>query len=54
MMPDLGRYAVTILGAYGVTTALLGGLIGLSLWRNNRVRRALEKAEAEMRGQGRG
>jgi heme exporter protein D len=50
MMPELGRYAVTVLGAYGVTLALLGGLIGASLWRNIRVRRALEKAEADVRG----
>jgi heme exporter protein D len=50
MMPDLGRYADTVLAAYGVTIILLGLLIAASLWRNGRVRRALERAEADVRG----
>ncbi len=49
MIPDLGRYAGTILGAYGASLALIGGLILHSLWRSRRVRRALECAEAEVR-----
>lgn len=49
MIPDLGRYAGTVLGAYGVSLLLILGLIGLSVFRGDRVRRALEKAEAEVR-----
>lgn len=45
MMPDLDRYAGTVLGAYGVTLALLALLIGLSLWRSSRVARELARME---------
>lgn len=45
-MPELGRYAVEVLTAYGVTALLLGGLVALSLARAARVRRHLEEAEA--------
>ncbi|MGB0658804.1 MAG: heme exporter protein CcmD [Mangrovicoccus sp.] len=31
MMPDLGKYAVQVLSAYGVSVVLLVGLVGLSL-----------------------
>ena len=46
MTPDLGRYAVTVLAAYGVTLALLAGLVAVSLWRAARVRRRLAVLEA--------
>ncbi|MEO1000627.1 MAG: heme exporter protein CcmD [Pseudomonadota bacterium] len=49
---ELGRYAVTVLGAYGVTLALLAALIGLSLLRAARVRRALAEIEADRRSNG--
>ncbi len=45
-MPELGKYAAEVLGAYGVTLALLAGLVGLSWARAVRVRRALERMEA--------
>lgn len=45
MMPDLDRYAETVLGAYGVTIALLLGLVLASCWRAARVKRALEEVE---------
>jgi heme exporter protein D len=44
-MPDLGKYAYTVLSAYGVSLALLLGLIGLTLRRSRLVRRALEAQE---------
>jgi heme exporter protein D len=46
MMPDLGRYAATVLGAYGAALVLLVGLVVLSLWQGARTRRALEAVEA--------
>jgi heme exporter protein D len=49
MMPDLDRYAATVLGAYGVTLAILALLVALSWWRSARVRRALAEAEARTR-----
>ena len=49
MMPDLDRYAATVLGAYGVTLALLALLVGISWWRAARVARELARMEARMR-----
>lgn len=46
MMPDLGKYAGAVLGSYAVTILLIGGLIGLVLWRGARVRAALREVEA--------
>jgi heme exporter protein D len=46
MMPDLGRYAATVLAAYGVSFALLAALIAHSLIRAARVRRELAALEA--------
>jgi heme exporter protein D len=46
MMPELGRYALTVLAAYGVTIALLAGLVAVSLWRAARIRRRLAILEA--------
>src|SRR5690606_7367429 len=37
MIPELGRYAATVLGAYSVTLMLLGGILVASLWRAARV-----------------
>lgn len=45
MIPELGRYAPTVLGAYAVTLTLLAGLVGLSLRRAARVRRRLAELE---------
>ncbi|MFD1914344.1 heme exporter protein CcmD [Halodurantibacterium flavum] len=45
MMPDLGRYALEVALAYGVSLALLGALIAGTLWRGARVRRALAEVE---------
>ena len=42
-MIDLGKYAVTVLVAYGVTAALLIGIVWQSAAANARARRALEK-----------
>ena len=49
MMPDLDRYAGTVLGAYGVTLVLLAVLVGLTLRRSRAVRRRLARLEAERR-----
>ncbi len=53
MWPDLGRYAVTVLGAYGVTLGLLAALVGISWRRSVAVRRRLREVEAR-RGRGDG
>ena len=45
MMPDLGRYAVEVLSAYGITLALIAVLILLILGRARAAHRALKDAE---------
>lgn len=52
MMPDLGRYAVAVLGSYAAALVLIGGLVALTLWQGARVRAALREAEARQ-GHGR-
>ncbi len=49
MMPDLGKYAVEVLSAYGVTLALLAAIVVVSVMRERRVRRDLQDAEARHR-----
>lgn len=48
-MPEFGKHAFYIYASYASTFAILGGLIAWSLWRNARVRRALEAVEAARR-----
>ena len=45
-MPDLGKYAGTVLGAYGAALLLLVGLVVVTVWQGARMRRALEAVEA--------
>jgi heme exporter protein D len=48
MMPDLGKYAFYVLGAYGATIILLVAIVGQTLWRSARVKQALSAQEARM------
>jgi heme exporter protein D len=45
MIPELGKYATTVLGAYGVSILLIVGLTILSIARARRVRRDLAELE---------
>ena len=45
-MPDLGKYAVSVLGSYVATAVLLAVLVGVSLWQAGRMKRALHEVEA--------
>ncbi|SFR10920.1 heme exporter protein CcmD [Poseidonocella sedimentorum] len=49
MMPELGKYAETVLGAYAASFALLALLVGASLWQARRARRALDEVEKRER-----
>ena len=49
-MPDLGKYADTVLWAYGVTLALLCVIVVGSLWRGRRVRARLAAMERQRDG----
>lgn len=45
MIPDLGKYAGTVLSAYGASIVLLIALIWASLRASNKARVELEKVE---------
>jgi heme exporter protein D len=45
MMPDLGKYAGTVLSAYVVSLALLAAIVLLTLWQGRRMRHKLDAAE---------
>jgi heme exporter protein D len=45
MMPELGKYAGTVLWSYAATLALIAALVGLTLWHGARVKRALREVE---------
>lgn len=49
MMPDLGRYALEVGLAYGVSLALLAGLVGWVWWRGRVVRARLTGLERRAR-----
>lgn len=49
-MPDLGKYAVEVSAAYGVSIALIIGLVWISVLRSRAVKRALQEAEARRNG----
>ncbi len=44
-MPDLGKYAVEVLAAYGVSLALLGVLVALSVVQATQVKRRLDEKD---------
>ncbi|MEM6323169.1 MAG: heme exporter protein CcmD [Pseudomonadota bacterium] len=45
-MPDLGKYAAEVLSAYGVSLALLGFIVVLSVVQAKLTRRRLDAAQA--------
>ncbi len=45
-MPELGKYAVAVLGSYVATAVLIAVLVGLTLWQSARMKRALAEVEA--------
>ena len=50
MMPDLGKYAFSVLSAYGVSLVLIIGLVLLSIQRSKKARVELEKVEGRKNG----
>ncbi|WP_428925373.1 heme exporter protein CcmD [Marinibacterium sp. SX1] len=51
-MPDLGKYADTVLSAYAVSLLVLLALVAVSLWRGRRVRAEMARVEERIRGNG--
>ena len=44
-MPDLGKYATTVLGAYAAALVLLAAVVALTLWQGRQMKRVLEDVE---------
>lgn len=51
-MPDLGKYADTVMSAYAASLVLLIGIVVLSLWRGRRVRAQMEQIEERSKHDG--
>ena len=51
-MPDLGKYADTVLSAYAASIVLLVLLVALSIWRGRKVRAEMARAEQRMKRDG--
>ncbi|HEY0213492.1 MAG TPA: heme exporter protein CcmD [Paenirhodobacter sp.] len=52
MIPDLGKYTVTVLAAWGLTLGLLAILVAVSVWRAGQVKRTLQAQQERMRKNG--
>ncbi len=50
MMPDLGKYADTVLSSYAVSIVLLVIMVALSLRASRKARAELEKVEGRRNG----
>lgn len=50
MIPDLGKYADVVLGAYAVSLVLLVALVAVTFWRAAKVKAALRDIEARQKG----
>nr|WP_170610199.1 heme exporter protein CcmD [uncultured Ruegeria sp.] len=48
MIPDLGKYADTVLSAYAASIVLLVALVVFSVLRGRKVRAEMEKIEQRM------
>ncbi|MGB5864267.1 MAG: heme exporter protein CcmD [Sulfitobacter sp.] len=46
-MPDLGKYAIEVLSAYGVSLLLIAGLLVMSVRRGSKARAQLRRLEEE-------
>ncbi|UWQ51281.1 heme exporter protein CcmD [Leisingera caerulea] len=51
-MPDLGKYADTVLSAYAASLVLLVALVVLTIWRGRKVRREMEALETRVKRNG--
>ena len=49
MIPDLGAHAVAVLAAYGISAALVLGIVVLSLVQARRAKRRLDAEEGRRR-----
>ncbi len=51
-MPELGKYAVTVLSAYGASIILIVGLVCTSIYRSNKIKKRLQDIENKVKNNG--
>ena len=51
-MPDLGKYAETVLSAYAVSIVLIVGLVLVSTLRAKKIKRQLQDVEKKVKRNG--
>ncbi len=51
-MPELGKYAIEVLSAYGASLALLAVLVAITLRRGRAAKAALAQAEQQVKPNG--
>ncbi|MBW0157175.1 heme exporter protein CcmD [Sinorhodobacter sp. B57] len=51
-MPDLGKYAATVIFSYVGTILPMAVLVALTLWRGSKVKQALKRQEERMKKNG--
>ncbi len=51
-MPDLGKYAETVLSAYAVSIALIVGLVMISILRSKKIKKQLQDVENKVKKHG--
>jgi heme exporter protein D len=52
MMPELGKYAETVLSAYVVSIILIVALVGISIYRSKKIKKKLQDVENRMKNNG--
>lgn len=52
MMPDLGKYAGTVIFSYVGTIVPMVLLVALTLWKGSKVKQALKRQEERMKKNG--
>lgn len=52
MMPDLGKYADTVLSAYAVSIILIVALVVVSMIRAGKVKKQLQEVEEKVKNNG--
>jgi heme exporter protein D len=51
-MPELGKYAATVLSAYGASILLIVVLVGASIYRANKIKKRLQGIEEKAKRHG--
>ncbi|VAV99657.1 Cytochrome c-type biogenesis protein CcmD, interacts with CcmCE [hydrothermal vent metagenome] len=51
-MPELGKYAETVLSAYAASIVLIVGLVAVSIIRSAKIKKQLQDVESKVKNNG--